>query len=188
MVRRFSAREWAGLLACAVLLTLVGLYWHRRQPGPRAPALHDGPIYQNDQEGFRFLVPDGWTQDASGVIPPGTVEQEQMIVEYKLLTSDRPAALLVTCVDLPRGLYLHEYLRSHSPTPEAWRALGEGDPLIINGVEATRVTPRNIDATREVAALRRGERAYLFTGEFETTDTKAQQQIRRAVDSVIWKN
>jgi predicted Zn-dependent protease len=188
MVRRLSTREWAGLLVCAASVALVGLFWHGRQSGPRAPALHDGPVYQNDQEGFRFLVPDGWTQDASGVIPPGTVEQEQMIVEYKLLTSDRPAALLVTRIDLPKGLYLHEYLRSHSPRPEAWRALGEGDPLTINGVEATRVTLRNSDATREVAAFRRGERVYLFIGEFETADTKAQQQIRRAVDSVIWKN
>jgi predicted Zn-dependent protease len=188
MVRRLSAREWAGLLACAVIVTLVGLYWRGRQSGPRAPALHDGPVYQNDQEGFRFLVPDGWTQDASGVIPPGAVEQERMIVEYKLLTSDRPAALLVTCVDLPRGLYLREYLRSHTPRPEAWRALGEGEPLTINGVEATRVTLRNNDATREVAAFRRGERVYLFTGEFQRGDTKAQQQIRRAVNSVIWKN
>ena len=38
------------------------------QPKPKAPALLDEPVFQSD-EGFRFLVPEGWIMAARGNVP-----------------------------------------------------------------------------------------------------------------------
>src|SRR5262245_60731910 len=38
---------------------------------PHAPVLSTEPVYENRQEGFRFLPPDGWVQYARREYPPG---------------------------------------------------------------------------------------------------------------------
>jgi len=158
---------------------------------PRAPALQDGPVYDSPGEHFRFLVPEGWTQYASAEAPSGRVEQECMLVEYKLLTAERPAGLRVTRADLAEATDPRQYLIDHAPPAEGWRAKGSARPCVIRGVDAVRITlvghpSGREEYTREVTAFRRGERVYFFTGNFASSDNEARRQIRRAVDSINW--
>jgi hypothetical protein len=41
---------------------------------------------------------------------------------------------------------------------------------------------------REVAAFQRGDKTYLFTAVFASSDTKARDQVRRTIESIIWKS
>ena len=43
---------------------------------PRAPALQDETVYQNSQEGFRFLPPADWKQQARAEFPAGPVTEK----------------------------------------------------------------------------------------------------------------
>src|SRR2546423_15656230 len=81
---------WGGLLALCALL-LLGC-----DSKPRAPALMDDPVYQNDREGFRFLVPDGWKQHARAEVPPGKSEKERLLVQYRRPAEGGEATLEVT--------------------------------------------------------------------------------------------
>jgi hypothetical protein len=177
------------LLAATFLAVILAAGCSR---GPRAPALQDGPVYQNTKEGFRFLVPEGWTQYVSGDVPPGRIEQEQLLVEYKLLTADQPAAFQVALVDLAPTMDLGAYLRSNPFGGETWQMDAPTEQREVGGVTATHAELRNKagkDATvREVVAFRRGERVYFFTGVFAATDANAREQVRRAVASIVWKN
>jgi hypothetical protein len=170
-----------------VLFLVVPACSHR----PRAPALRDEPVYQNSQAGFRFLVPEGWTQTARAEAPPGKAESERMLVEYKLLTAAEPAALEVSLIDLPTATEVNHYLTSHPFSGEGWVARSQPQPCEINGVAAVRVElgNRNVRSktTREVVYFQRGERVYFFTGIFAPTDASAREQVRRAVESIIWK-
>jgi hypothetical protein len=185
-------RRWLGLACGGILLVIVGVWLYGYSSQVRAPALHNGPVYQNNQEGFRFLVStDDWVQSASAVVPRGQAVDERMVVEYKLLTSDAPAELRVTAIDMNKSA-VDQYLVTHTPDRKLWTLAGEPESLNIGGVQAERVTLHGDAAAkgelaREVVAFHRGQRYYFFIGDFATADKKAQQQIRRVVDSVIWK-
>src|SRR5262245_41969592 len=77
---------------------------------PRAPVLRDDPVYQNDQEGFRFLAPDGWSQSMRGEVPPGKVDKERSLVEYRRKKGSAGASLRVSLADLPTSTDLAAYL------------------------------------------------------------------------------
>ncbi|HEV3118133.1 MAG TPA: hypothetical protein VGY58_13860 [Gemmataceae bacterium] len=187
-----SDRRWLGLACAGILLAMAGVWLYSYSSQIRAPALHNGPVYQNNQEGFRFLVStDDWVQTASAAVPRGQAADERMVVEYKLLTSDAPAELRVTAIDMNKSA-VDQYLVTHSPDRKLWTLAGETESLNIGGVPAERVTLHGDAAakgelTHEVVAFHRGERYYFFIGDFATADKKAQQHIRRVVDSVIWK-
>jgi hypothetical protein len=157
---------------------------------PHAPALRDEPVYQNDREGFRFLVPDGWTQVARGELPPGRADSERMLVEYRLYGADKPASLQVTARDFDPGTDLKAYLATRT-SGETWRPKGPAETLEVDGTPATRVVltgrPGNEDTTHDVLACRRGDRVYFFTGVFSSGDSTARDQVRRAVQGIVWK-
>jgi predicted Zn-dependent protease len=158
---------------------------------PHAPGLRDEPIYQNALEGFRFVVPDGWTQYAKAEVAPGKAETERLLVEYRLINSEKPAALRVTRIDLEPAVQLETYLSGPSFGKENWRQKGPAESFQINAVTGLRFVIASAAAkggdVREVVAFRRGDKVLLFTGFFASTDTKAREQVRRAIDSIIWK-
>lgn len=159
---------------------------------PKAPAIRDEPVYQNDQEGFRFLAPEGWTQRAKSAVPPGKVEKERLLVTYHRMGAEKPASLEVTLADLPESADLAAFLIGPAYGSDKWRPKGAAQPTDVNDVAALRHTftarVGKDDLTREVVTFRRGERVYFFTGVFPTADSKAREDVRRAVGSVIWKN
>lgn len=162
------------------------------QSRPRAPALSNGPVYQNAQAGFRFLVPEDWTQQANATIPPGKAEQERLMVEYRLLGSSKSAALQVTAIDLPNPARLDAYLTGPAFGVEHWQLVSAAHEVAINGTPAHRFSFRGRqdqeEVQREVLAFQRGERTYLFTAFFAANDAQARDQVRRTLESVIWKD
>jgi predicted Zn-dependent protease len=158
---------------------------------PHAPALRDDPVYQNADEGFRFLVPEGWTQHANAVLPRGKLDQEQLLVSYKRVASGDLASLEVLAADMPADTDLTAHLSGPSYSRQGWQPTAKPEQVEVDSVPGTRwvFTSQGTRKTvKEVAAFRRGERVYFFTALYSQGDAKAQEQVRRAVGSIIWKN
>lgn len=158
--------------------------------GPKAPPLEDGPVFYDRQEGFRFLVPDGWKQSVHALVPPGRLEDERIIVEYHLPT-EKAASFAVTCADINPSLKLDDYVATHVPGGAHWKLTGPGQPCRIQDVPAERMMltghPQGPEPyTREVLAFRRGDRVYFFTGIFATSDKAAAEQVHQTNESIIW--
>lgn len=170
---------------CAALLVGCGC------SGPRAPALSDETVYHNSRENFRFLVPEGWAQQAKEDVPSGKVEKERLLVQYQRLTADKPAVLEASLADLPESTDWGDYLAGPSFGASQWRQSSPAEPIEVNGVSAVRFDfsgkLHGTATIKEVVVFRRGERVYFFTGIFPAKDTEAREQVRRAVASVIWK-
>jgi hypothetical protein len=179
-----AIRRWDAL--ALVVLALAGC-----ERTPRAPALTNGPVYQSTREGFRFLVPDGWTQVAHGEMPPAPVRDERMLVEYRLV-ADQPVGLRVTAFDLPESEDLAAHLSQQLPEGGTWKLSTGPEACEAGGVAGTHLafTGREggQESTRDMHAFRRGGRVYLFTGVFAPTDTKARLEVRRAVESLSWQH
>ena len=160
---------------------------------PQAPALRNDPVYQNDQEGFRFLVPDGWAMVGNSNYPPGPAKKNLMIVQYRRKTEDRRGMLEVDMIDLPPSTDLAAYLAGPSFGVKEWQRIGTVEPVTISGVSGERYNfsgrvGGKEEMTKEVVVFRRGERCYLFIGLFPPTETAARAQIRQAVASTVWKS
>ena len=159
---------------------------------PSAPELRDAPVYQNNREGFRFLVPDNWTQVASGVLPRGELEGEVLLVKYRMRTEGKGALLEVLCFDEAKFSDLHEYHGEPSHGSADWKSIAAPETLDVNGVPAERFTystaMRGGEMLKEVVSFRREQRVYSFIGLFWASDNKAREQLRRAVGSTIWRD
>lgn len=176
------------LIAAAGLCFAVGLSGCERRP--QAPLLRNSPVYRNEAEGFRFLVPDGWLQTTSTLLPEGQLEGETFLVRYRMNTPEPGATLQIECAPERTDAELAQHHAAPSYRVENWKASGPVQHLTIGGAEAQRliysgeVKGRKI--TKEVVCFRRRGRAYSFVGLFWATDDKAREQIRRAVESTIW--
>ena len=107
--------------------------------GPRAPVLRDSPVYQNNREGFRFLVPDNWVQSASAVLPKEELEREVILVQYRMRTANVGATLEVLCFDETEPSELDEYHRKPSHG-QNWKSTDSPAEIEINDVAAVRMT------------------------------------------------
>ena len=158
---------------------------------PRAPALIDSPVYQNNREGFRFLVPDGWIQTASSVLPP-KLEGEVILVQYTMRTPIRGAMVEVLCFDEAQPSDLAEYHAGPSHGQKNWGLLEPSRTIKVHGTPAERLVYAAQVGTekmvKEVVAFRRKQRVYSFVGLYWVADNKAPQQLRRAVESTVWKD
>jgi len=158
-------------------------------PGPQAPALQNGPVYENAKEGVQFLVPEGWVQLARSDTPPGRIAQPLLLVAYHFTNSGRRAELELYRVDLPEGTDLGRYIAGHPVGPFQWEPQPP-QPLVISGTEATRFPftrkAGKAESVREVVAFRRGERVYLFTATAAAEDEPGREQVRQALNSVRW--
>jgi hypothetical protein len=158
---------------------------------PRAPALRDGPVYHCPQEGFRFLVPDGWTQNASAVLPTGRLEGENFLVRYRMKTPEQGATLQIVCWQDSASLDLEQHHASPSYGVQQWKLAEPSETIQVNSVPARRIvytdTADKRPMTKEVVCFRQNDRVYAFVGLFSSRDEKAREQIRRAVASVLWE-
>jgi hypothetical protein len=177
----------AGPLVLIVAATLLA----GCRPRPRAPVLDDSPVYENDQEGFRFMVPEGWSQYARSDVPPGKLDKERLLVQYRRTNSAKQATLEVSADDLPPSTDLADHLAAPAFGLKDWKLRSPPEQVEVNGVAGTRYNfggrVGKEDMTREVVAFRRGGRVYFFTTLFYTKDATAQEQSRRAVSRILWK-
>jgi hypothetical protein len=172
---------WAG----PVILLLAGACGDR----PSAPALVDEPIYRNAQEGFRLLAPEGWTVAAKADLPPGPVEKERLLVQYRRAETPH-ATFEISLADLPEGTDLPARLAQASYGADAWKPAGPPETLTLNGTPAQRFAltgkvGKNMLA-REVTTVRRGGRVYFFTCLYLASDPTARDQVRRSVERVVF--
>jgi hypothetical protein len=158
---------------------------------PRAPALFDAPVFLDRQEGFRFLVPEGWTQSARANLPPGRLEGESFLVRYRMKTPEMGSTLQIICFDDSGGTDLAEYHTGPSFRVRRWEAAEPVESIDVNGKQAERFVHRAVidgrEMTKETVSFRKGDRVYSFVGLFFSSDDKAREQIRSAVGSVIWE-
>jgi hypothetical protein len=159
--------------------------------GPRAPALRDAPVYQNNREGFRFLVPDDWLQSASAELPEAGLEGEVILVQYKMRTPGKGAGVEILCFDENEPSDLHKYHAGPSHGVRRWRSIRPAETLTVNDAAAERFVYRakvgDGEMEKDVVAFRRGRRVYSFIGLFWSSDDRAREQLSRAVNSTIWK-
>lgn len=176
---------------CAVALALYALVLlFGFGSSPEAPELRDAPVYENEQEGFRFMVPDGWTQTASSILPPGDLDGEAFLVRYRVKSPEAGSTLQIECFQEEEPTDLLKYHSGPSYRVERWEPKSESETVTLGGREAHRIlfeaTMDGRKLSKEVVCFRKEDRVYSFVGLFASTDEKARQQIQRAVNSVIW--
>lgn len=175
-------------LLCFLALLSAGLLAGCR-PRPKAPALLDEPVFQN-AEGFRFLVPEGWIMAARGNLPPGALDKERLLVQYRRAESDSQATLEVSAADLPEDANLADYLSGPSFSATHWDRSGSPEKLEAGGQPGTRyrftALINRAKLAKEVTVFRRGERVYFFTLLFAPADATAPEQIHRALGRLVW--
>lgn len=177
---------WAGAGLAAVGLVIVILQLGGSRP--RAPALVNEPVYQNQQEGFRFFLPDGWTIQARSEFPSGKpLPKERMLVQYKRAKSG--GSLIVSMVDLPESEAVADYLEKRLFPKDAWRPAGV-ERLTLANLPAERFLYKGYgkmaDQARETVVIRRGQRAYFFTTLYSANDTKIRDETRKALTTLTW--
>jgi len=177
-------RSLAAALCATVLLPGCGA-------DPEAPELRDSPVYENPQEGFRFMVPDGWTQTASSILPEGDLKGEAFLVRYRVKSPVAGSTLQIECLQEDGRMSLQEHHSAASYRVDRWEPATEPEAVTIGGRQAQRMLFEammdNRRLSKEVTCFRKGNRVYSFVGLFAAEDEKAQQQIRRAVNSLIWE-
>jgi len=193
--RQRSAARWYAASAPSAVLIFVSLAASLflsvgcGGDNPKAPAMHDGPVYQNKSAGFRFLVPQGWNQSASAQLPP-KLDREFLVVQYRLKTSQQGGLFEVLCFEPQASFDLAQYHRGPSHGVEQWTDDGAPRSEQIGGEEVVRQRVKGTQGKRalvkEVASVTRGARVYSFTGVFSDGDRDAEEEINRAVTSLIW--
>ncbi len=169
---------------CLSALLLAGC-----QPKPKAPALIDEPVFRSD-EGFRFLVPEGWIMAARANVPPGPLEKERLLVQYRRIEGDKQATLEVSLADLAEDADLTSYLSGPSFSASHWQPSGAAEWLEAGGQHGSRYrfTARiqGAELAKEVTVFRRGGRVYFFTLLFAPQDDTAPEQAHRAISRIVW--
>jgi len=137
------------------------------------------------------MVPDGWTQTASSILPAGELEEEAFLVRYRVKSPVAGSTLQVECLQEDAQSSLQEHHSAASYRVNRWDSTGEPQTVTIGGLQAQRMifqaTMDDRQLSKEVTCFRKGNRVYSFVGLFASQDEKAQQQIRRAVNSLIWE-
>jgi hypothetical protein len=118
----------------------------------------------------------------------GGPDREQLLVRYDRLTAGRLAWLRITAADVPPSTPLTACL---STPAEGWQPEAEMESLEVGGLPAARVAFRGPwegqEYLNESAAVRKGERVYLFTASFPAADAAAREQVRKAIAAAAWR-
>ena len=160
---------------------------------PQAPALRNSPVYQNNDAGLRFLVPERWIQSANSRLPRGTIEKELLLTRYRLQTSEKAAALEVLATDSLVPKQFTTYHRGPSYGVKEWRITKALRPVTIGGQSADRMdlvanTADRDPLVKHVVIFTFGPRTFHFIGFHWSSDPNAEQQIERAIASIAWKS
>jgi hypothetical protein len=183
-------------LSAAVLLMLV----------PAGCNSQKQPVYE-DGQGFRFVPPPGWVERARDnamparaghrqqnvPLPPLDVpghRPEHLLVRYDRISTNHHAWLRVAVADLSSTTPLKAYLSTSLPG-RGWKRESEEEGLEVSGLPAARIALvgrwYEQDYLCETVAVRKGEKAYLFSAAFPASDDMAREQVRQAVSRASWQ-
>jgi hypothetical protein len=181
---RTGGRRAAAAVGLAAAVALAGC-----SDRPSAPALGPEAVYRDDAAGLRFLTPDGWSQQAKTLLPPGRLEKATRLVSFTQ-PGGSAAGFDLYAADPPAGTDLPAYLAEQRLGPERWQLKGPPREETVNGAPATRYEFRNPArkpaGRRLVVAFRRGDRVYLFVLTGTVADQGAFGAFERTVASVTW--
>jgi len=153
--------------------------------------LSDDPVYQNNREGFRFLAPEGWSQNSRSDVPAGKVTKERPLVSYQRPAGSKSATLRVSLADLADSIDLAAFLAEPSFAVEKWELTGPEEETEAGQAHGIRYCYRGFmekqEMAKEVVAVRRGERVYFFTALYPPEDTEVRDELRKVVASIKWK-
>lgn len=158
---------------------------------PRAPALRDSPVYQNESAGLRFLVPERWRQAANSNLPEGPLEREVQLARYNVNTSAAAASLEILCMTTDDTFNAVEYHSGPSFGITEWKLIEKPQTVTLGAEEGSQMLLEGEVGgdvyEKEVTTIRRGNRTFHFIGLYSQEDHNARQQIQRAIQSVAWK-
>ncbi len=151
-----------------------------------SPHGQDEPVFQSD-EGFRFLVPEGWIIAAQANVPPGPLDKERLLVQYRRIAGDKQATLEVSLADLAEDADLTTYLSGPSFSASHWQPSGAAESLEAGGRRGSRYrfTARiqGAEPAKEVTVFRRGAQggraAALLLLLVQRTAVRARQLLAR---------
>jgi hypothetical protein len=167
------------------------------EPLPGRPLLQqDEQLFTDRQVGVQFTPPMYWSMQTRSTESPNEHRSERVIVKYKrLIPGYQVAWIKLSVADAPGDESPAELLKKRKPPEPDWtitKPIEEG--LTVAGRPAARITfggPFDPDQegirdfSCEVVAIRRGPRAFFFSGTFVTADPKGQKRGRTALDSLI---
>lgn len=158
---------------------------------PAAPVLRDSPVYRSASEGFRFRVPDGWSQTANSTLPKGEVPKDIFLARYRVQSQEGGSSLQVLGRDDVPSDALTEHARQPAYGVTDWSVVEPLAPVTINGEPAERIVLsgrlHGKTMMKHVTCFHRQGRLYSFVGLYWQNDPTARQQIERAVETVLWE-
>lgn len=160
---------------------------------PQAPSLRNGPVYQNKSAGFRFLVPEGWSQSANATLP-ASLDREFLLLQYRMKTTAQGGLFEVLCFDPKPDFDLNAFHAGPSHGVKAWppreATSGKESPDVATPAGGERklygASLMGNPTTKEVVSFRRGTRIFSFMGVYGDKDAAAREEIRRALESLKW--
>ncbi len=187
-------RDCRPLTAAVLALLLAGC------GAPKQPGYEDG-------EGFHFAPPPDWVERVRGdSMPAGSSHKQQnlplpplgvpgqpperLLVRYDRISTGQHAWLRVTVADVLSSTPLKACLSTRQPG-RGWKRESEEENLEVSGFPAARIAFAgrwyDQDYLCETFAVRKGEKVYLFSAAFPTTDGAGREQVRQAVSRASWQ-
>jgi len=141
--------------------------------------------------GFRFLVPEGWKQQANSNLPEGGLDKEICLTKFRV-PSTKGASLEVLCFDRSFAPDIAKYHAEPSQGVKDWQLDGEATDLDVEGatgecLSLTAALPDGDKRTKNVTYFIRGDRVFSFVAISTESDLKSREEMRRAVRSLVWE-
>lgn len=186
--RRLFGGRMAARWTCAWLALLIGSACESR---PKAPILPSGPVYRHSQLAFRFLIPEGWVALSNAALPEGEIDKEVCVAQFRV-PSTTGAMLEVLCFDPAYAPDLRKYHGEPSQGISDWALDGEATKVDVGGKTGERLTytatmPNGVKQVKEVTCFERQGRVVSFVALATANDLPARDQLRRAVNSLVWE-
>lgn len=157
---------------------------------PRAPLLRNSPVYHSESEGFRFRVPEGWSQSANTVLPAGDLPGDIFLTRYQVKTTEGGASMQIVCRNDVAAEQLEEHWSGPSFGVKTWKVEESLQNVKAGPVPGERIVYSGLlggkTIMKHVTCLHKNKRLYSFVGLYAQNDEFARQQIERALDSLIW--
>ena len=184
-----SARVWRPLIAWGVLAgAIVGTCGC--DSSPHAPLLRDSPVYHSESEGFRFRVPEGWSQSTNTVLPAGDLPGDVFLTRYQVKTTEGGASLQIICRNDVSAGQLEEHWSGPAFGVATWKVEEALQNVKAGPVAGERIVYSGLlggkTIMKHVTCLHKNKRLYSFVGLYWQNDLFAREQLERALDSLIW--
>ncbi|MFO0876876.1 MAG: hypothetical protein U0840_05835 [Gemmataceae bacterium] len=147
-------------------------------------------MYTDPHSGLRFLVPEGWTQQAKTNLPVGPISRGEVTLVLYRTFGTNSASFEVSCRDIDEDVDLGEFLGKRKRSGLAWTRVGSATSMECGGKSATRFIlegkPRDTKLTMEVTVIRQGKRVYFLAGTYPSGDSVRRGEIQQFFKDLSW--